>query len=297
MNLETKLKAIQQLKSEKYVGTSEAWSYLDRVSALYENPPIIAREINNKLIDKIYYPATSEKIIGLCDFLSNILNDLKNYSNTENVVNEDEKFDKCPLVDFRSLIFGRNKNRNPMILSEYLYPIFNNLQIPDIRNIHFGIYSIKFILDETKSNQETRRFFLDKANVDWDFICSQKNLRDMEKESEGTIYLQEMGISKRIERIKRDLVSNKIENRREILTDFIKGSISDASKTLHNYDYIKELILKKLERRTNLIDRFKKINFAPQQAIDNQERLVKDSEFILDLIESDKNFIKKYLKS
>ena len=48
-NLEGKLRAIQDLKSEKYVGTQEAWNYINRVSALYENPKIISEEINREL--------------------------------------------------------------------------------------------------------------------------------------------------------------------------------------------------------------------------------------------------------
>ncbi len=298
-NLELKLRAIQQLKSEKYIGTSEAGSYLERVSALYENSDLIPKLINRGLSREgvIYYPAAPEKILGLGDFLSESSNNFIFYNKVDVVVSEQEKLDKCPLFDFRHLILGKPNERNPELLAEYLYSIFKNLQEPDIKNIQFGVYSIKYVLNMSGSNKETIEFFLDKAETDWDYICSLENLRRIEKESERDIYFKEINIINRINRMKKDLVDNRLENRREILTDYIGSIINNTPKSDHNYYYLKKIALEQLEKRKELYDKLKDIHYSPEAVINRQKGLIEKSEFIIRALNYDENFVRRYLRS
>lgn len=76
-DLEAKLRAIQDLKAERYIGTQQAWQYLKAVESVYKNPKKISDEINDYLQKrlgegKVYYPATEERLIGLANILEEL---------------------------------------------------------------------------------------------------------------------------------------------------------------------------------------------------------------------------------
>jgi|WetSurMetagenome_2_1015567.scaffolds.fasta_scaffold45507_2 hypothetical protein len=71
-NLEGMLRAIQELKSEHYIGTKEAYKYLKESEHAYSNPSQIARIINARVSEKysLTFPATAEAISGLFRMMS-----------------------------------------------------------------------------------------------------------------------------------------------------------------------------------------------------------------------------------
>jgi hypothetical protein len=72
--LEGMLKAIQELKSEYYIGSEEAYSYLKNLQQTYELPQKVSDMTNNQLTKtfggNLTYLATPERIVGLENAIS-----------------------------------------------------------------------------------------------------------------------------------------------------------------------------------------------------------------------------------
>ncbi len=300
-NLKGKLRAIQELKAEKYIGTKEAWDYLDRVNALYENPKLAADSINKELEKQtlIYFRATPERIMGLGDFFDIVLTDFneielktnKNLSRSNGLMKLDSLYSDSPLTNYKYLICGENPFRNPKKLTEYLLPIFENVQIKHTTNRLFGIYAVNYTLNNFDLYEREINFFLEKANnINWDYLLSLENFRDMEKKLKREIFQEEIDITNRTERMYRDQVDNRLENRREILTDYI------IQNNIDSYDSLREDLKRIFQNRQKLIEELKILN--PHEIILNkQERLIKESKFLLIASAPERNFINKYLKS
>ncbi|MEK6873091.1 MAG: hypothetical protein AABW90_03720 [Nanoarchaeota archaeon] len=288
-NLECKLRAIQELKREKYIGTKEAWNYLDRVNALYENPKIIANSINENLSrdGEVYYKATPEIIMGFERPL-----DILPYGNLSS-----KDIGYLPLFCYYEYISGNSKNRNLEKIANYLYPIFKDVQRPDITNSLFGLSAIEYSLDNLNVHCEKKeKIFKKFVDYDWDYCFSSENLRNIEKELKLEIYFDEVSIVSRIERMERDLVDHRLENRREILCDYLSSLSRFYKENELDYASLREILLKRLENREKQLKRLGSIVIA-DVVKNNQEKLVDETKFLLTAIAPERNFIDKYLKS
>ena len=307
-DLEGKLLAIQDLKREKYIGTQEAWNYIERVNALYENPVKVADAINEKLEKKgiIYYKATPERIFGLCYTLYDLfINDLfPDYFNENhpyndhdyNLISEIRLFDNDLILSSFNL---RPLKRDTKELSDYLTPIFINVQYPDSTNQDFVDSTVQSLLKINISDKLKKAFLQNVNNQNWDYLLSKENLRKIERNEKGAIYFHEINIDSRINRFERDLVDYKLENRREVLADWI--DMYKEELKAEGFEYMIKYLKEQLQRRRETLGTTTKFTMTklsvPKSFIDKQISLIRGSEFILRCLSSEKRFVEKYLKS
>lgn len=293
-NLEGKLWAIQELKAQKYIGTKEAWNYLDRVSALYENPKIIAGSINEELIerDSVYYRATPERIMGLSEVFDDIFFSEDFYSPELN----------SEILFYDNYISGKTKERDPKKIANYLYPVFKDIQNPDTTDRDFGFYIIEYSLDKSDFSKKEKEDFYEKS-ITYDFYhaFSSENLRNIEKREELYIFFDELDIGKRIKRMHGDLVDHRLENRREILCDYLVsfnyGKVYLNGEELElNYENLREFLMNGLKNKKKRLEELKDIKSSLAEK-EYKERAVKETEFLLTAMAPEKNFINKYLRS
>lgn len=299
-DLEGKLLAIQDLKREKYIGTQEAWNYIERVNALYENPIKIANTINEELRKKgtIYYPATPERIVGLYHSLGDLLTDW--------IIDEDNPPDYVHNLSFEILqlndyLVGGQISRSWLgkdylkTFSNYLIPIFQDVQYHGSTNQDFVNSAVKLLLINAPDN--LKKTFFSKVNQNlnnWDYLLSKKNLREVEGLKKESIYFEEISIYSRVSRFEKDFVGHRLENRREILADWINKH-RDVLKT-EGFEYIIE---KKKERFQRLYKQLSTLtrSDAHTELLDKYISLIHGAEFILRCLASERRFAEKYLES
>ncbi|MEK6914873.1 MAG: hypothetical protein AABW83_04445 [Nanoarchaeota archaeon] len=304
-NLEGKLRAIQELKSEKYVGTQEAFNYIERISAFYDNPGIISEEINRELAKNgdIIYPATPQIILGLGDFLEKIVNEY-NIEIDDPYLENDYDVENSPIFEYDYLICGGQRlyksqeDRNPGELSKYLIEIFKEVQSTETSNQGFGVYVLYYSLEKFGSREDKMKSLLNKAlSADWDYIFSLENFRNIQKKLKNSIFSEEIRISDRIKRMKRDQVDHRLENRREILTDFIGDFIAykEEGKDI-SYDFLREFAKATLEESKRRYKRFIDLKVSPNM-IRDEEDIMEKRNFILTTLAPERNFVNRYLRN
>jgi|SRR3989338_2016435 len=284
-NLEGKLKAIQDLKSEHYIGTQASWKYLNRVIALYENPKKVSRAINVRVAEQrtVYYPASPERVLGLLDFLF------------LNLLREPKTLEDSPIFYYHQFLCGNGDKVNLEKLTDFLIPIFANVQEPDTSNDVFGNYALVYSLENLDCKERKRKFFMRKfTSVNWDYVFSLENLRKIERDLKMYIFYIEINIIDRIKLMERDQVDHRLENRREILADWIHLIRENNPKI--DYESLLEEVRSRYKMRQDRLKRLRDLN-AHDAIISNEIRLVKEYEFINRLIKSEKNFINRFLKS
>ena len=94
--------------------------------------------------------------------------------------------------------------------------------------------------------------------------------------------------------MERDQVDHRLENRREILADWIHLIRENNPKI--DYESLLEEVRSRYKMRQDRLKRLRDLN-AHDAIISNEIRLVKEYEFINRLIKSEKNFINRFLKS
>ena len=326
-SLEGKLRAIQELKAEKYVGTQEAWNYIQAVSDLYENPQKICDSINLDISKRgeLFYPATPSRIIGISDFYNEsciIYDNERNIKGLENDEEEDDNEDeedddieeyrdidnhvlKNPLFYYKEFLI-RNEYFDPDIelYKNYFMLIFNDLQYSEATNVNFINETIKKSLNDNPMSLEKELYLLKRLyNKDPDEILSDENLRNIERKIKREIYNSEIKIDKRIERMINDRVDHRLENRREILTDYISVVIENQDflskislDSPIDYQMIVQELKETLIRRTNNLNQIEELK-GPEYVVNLQKRLVEEAKFLLTVFAPERNFVKRFLEN
>ena len=132
------------------------------------------------------------------------------------------------------------------------------------------------------------------TSVNWDYVFSLENLRKIERDLKMYIFYIEINIIDRIKLMERDQVDHRLENRREILADWIHLIRENNPKI--DYESLLEEVRSRYKMRQDRLKRLRDLN-AHDAIISNEIRLVKEYEFINRLIKSEKNFINRFLKS
>jgi hypothetical protein len=302
-NLEGMLKEIQGLKSEKYIGTGEAWNYLKRVRALYENPQRVANAINEFLGSEAPYKATPERILGVCetyhDYIKKKVMKLApeiHGEATELYSVYNALFDLPQFQPFRDLVY--EENMGPFIDSlKFPFSVvnmgFSQGETDSARAEFFFGYGVMAAalreLEDTYSQESLDSVYEDVPVINWDYYTSGDYFKKIESDYRKHIYINEINISDRITRMQRDLVDHRLENRREIITDLIH------SEEFKSYEHMVAYVEWRLRMREKRLKELKYMNM-PDVVIDDRKKMFEEYVFIRRLVGSDKNFIQRYLK-
>lgn len=312
-SLEAKLRAIQDLKAERYIGTQEAWEYLKGIEALYENPKKVASIINQRLQkdfgSNLYYPANEERIFGIVEKLDELqckAYDLDDKFEREFRNIEDTLADEINKIIIESQEDIKKIKNNQLwqihfilepIPSEelskfidFVYPMFCEAQYPKVTDLEFGQQALELAFrDYPLSNKEAVMTIIrDQASIlNWHDALSRESMIKKREEYQRNILGADLSLKNRMGKIIRDKIDNKLERRREILTDFILEHrdqfddnsyegildyINGITKTLH-------IIKIKEYDSSNLMG---DINFYS---------------FIRDILVRERNFVERYLRS
>jgi len=309
--LERKLREIQDLKREKYIGTQQAWIYLKRLDSLYDNPVKIASAINDVLEqsgEKVLYRATPERIVGLGNaFVRLCQRVFLNVDENEIMESEDEKAE---------IVNGRLYLRNPLfrfaaIISEaheiddifedhedecsieymisYLSSKFLAAQIPGINDCTFGP-AITINAFEDFPLLELEREYLMKTipGVNWEYGLSKDNLRKVEREIKEGIFSDEISLSGRLDKMERDQVEHRLWNRREIASDLVK-QIGSVDKAISDYE-------ERIRKRQIGLKTLQEHN-APKIIIESEKRLLRRNRTYYHFIKSDEPYLRRLMEN
>lgn len=323
--LEGKLRAIQDLKAEHYIGTQQAWQYLKELTNIYELPKKIVGSINNEVSKRtnLIYPATLENLLGLYHALETIiikaskteLDELidsgiseysKEFENSEhNRVENVRRLKKNPVINLPDFIqdikfIVAYHNGQPIIpyyrpqqVIDYLVPIFENAQYPTTNNNSFGLEaSLEILKDYPLTTQERKVISFLLPQLDWNLVFSKESIRKAENGMRENAFYEKISIHDRIQRMIRDQVDHKLENRREILADYL----SLFTDTDTSYEEIAHLQRELLKERRKRYQELVSMEIAPELMIEETKRMIEVDKFILITL-ADKNFAIKFLKN
>jgi len=310
-NLEGKLRAIQDLKREKYVGTQTAWNYIKRVNNLYDNPEKVSKAINERLEEQgtVHYLATPEKIVGLGYYFPRFLvkANFENYDDSKGDTYEltvedeaDDKLGKTPLFSCIDLITDKRDDLNVEKLVDYLIPLFLDSQSKDMTNENFATKAIQYSDHIYGIDEAVRKeVFVKVSSSNWDQLLSVENYRTLESEIKRGIFFDEIKINSRIKLMINDQIDHRLEYRREILTDFIDSMINEeffGDSYEASYDGLRDYNLRYLRESRERLKEFIERN-DPKVIIDGEKSIIEKREFLLLIIAPERNFINKYLKN
>ena len=308
-NLEGKLKAIQELKREKYVGTQSAWNYIKGVTALYENPLRISKAINERLEEQgtVYYPASPERIVGLGYYLPRFFTKIELESSDQKEPDEFTEEDYAilyltdiPLFSCIELITDKKENRNIEKLVDYLFPLFLESQSESMTNLDFAIKAIQYPEEIHQINEVFRNAIYSKvSSSNWDNLFSLDNLRSLETKIKRDIFSYEILINDRVKLMMNDRVDHRLEYRREILTDTIDEFINCTffgESNVVSYDSLRDHYVRNLRESRKRLEKLECLN-TPDCIIKSEKLNIEKKEFILCIIAPEKNFIDRYLRS
>lgn len=296
-SLERKLREIQDLKKEKYVGTVQAWAHINSLFWISSYPGQISCAINHRLrtqLDRpsLRYEATPEKIVGLLNEFDEIIMDMDDLYPEQHVsdiflglplhnstAGYDYQGENIKYLRMETEQIEEGKKR----IKKSLTSIFLEANKQSMNNRQFGELALKFVFD----NHLFSNYIANRASkTDWDYVISKNNMSNIMRELRRSSYFSNINLYDRIEKIFRDQVDHRLENRREILTDFLAlHGFSSFEQALSSIEY-------GIGERKKLYEDEEDSIF-----INTQKNYLKYDRFIRHTLVSDRNFVKRYLKN
>jgi len=298
-NLKAKLKLIQDFKREKYIGTKNVFNYLKRVDSVDNNLKKIVENINNKSNTEI----TPQILLGFCDNLDSFLDNmflricrgLENYEASEEYFSNE--FYKIPFKNYRDLISRPLEDKKIGEISDCFVDMLNSYDSYEgEKNNKLGNHLVEKVLEKFAfDNQIKEEIYNFSDSADWDFIFSNGNTADIEHRIKKTVYFEEITVGDRLQDMKRDMVESNLENRREILCDWIYKT-SEENRGDLSYEDLLETISNYYNARSRHHNKLIEKN-APDFLIENSKKLIYEVEYLENALKLDKNFVKRYLSN
>jgi len=315
--LEKRLRVIQDLKNEYYIGTLDTLRFLRNAKKIYEKPKEVSNYINRRLIDSGVlnsYPATPERIVGLCRMFSeaseeanlsrdetNSLSEFKDFfemiETRNNIINEIDNTPSWEYFCFSNEFFEKNCPEN----KEYsLLPYFYEANKNKINSDEaFKKEVINYIKNEEDNDGEiyvpekfNEVYLKNLMDRDWKKELSKAKLIDTEKRILKQEKVHSLNGGKILEKIMRDQVDHRIEYRRMILCKWLEDEgIRDYEEAICK---IEGTWKKRLAMLKELRSDFIAGSFRTKGELKNS---IRESKFIRHLLGSDKNFTEKVLRN
>ena len=312
--LEGKLRAIKDLKSKSYIGTKDAWEILDRVERILENPKIIAEKVNEGVseLTNITYPATPERVLGF----NSIMWKLESYMPCayeeidEGLIDRISWFEKKVTgANFVSEYFYLDVDKAVEILHPYFLSA-NKGQIrsdKDFGDVVRDVISHKAVELKREGYGEYSQYadtfdnymlnvsiFFDKSDVTTHLLSkdnSEKDHRKHLRNAESGVPLWYI-----IDRLVKDQVEHKFEYRRSIVVKFLEENSSGLKFLKENSCEVNYEDVMKWAK--DLLKDYQKEAEEPKEYDkETASRMAKRYEYIVHVLASDKNFIKRFLSS
>lgn len=326
-SLEGKLRAIQELKAERYIGTQEAWEYIKAAERIYTNPQKVRNEIEAFLEERlgrknIHYTATEERVVGTVGILNALF---------EKIEEKEEKFAGYSGIDFFSEYQEKVQNpfakaRGHMDWEEMVH------EKSCLRLVNYGAYGFMTLEDNNMlkgiSNKLKGIFYKAQYNS-MDDKKFMKILLNVAEEDECIIFPEiaktvisrvvegmaelplELHLSKeslkkqrdlardyasskmsfkdRVKRVKRDKVDHRLEIRREIILDCL------IYYNYGSYEEALESIRRKIKRGHERREILKESK-TPEKIIEFEQESIERNKYLLTCLASERNFIERILR-
>ena len=309
-DLEAKLRAIQDLKAERYIGTQEAFGYINRAAALYDNPNKMAKAINQYLgrkleREQLYYPATAERVVGLMKLFDELSEELEEEKQDDEtlggiILSETDYFflSECDTETLFEYKEGRVKE-----LFNYLKEVFENAQLEGMDDKEFGEQLAKEFIKKFPLGTDRIRELLyhETEQIDWNYLFSKDNLRKVRAEYLFRTEAAELDVETRTKRILKDQVENRIERKKEIVMAYLTQrrftSYHDAISTVKRLLEKSEKRLKGLENK-KFLEGYELLWLMsdPKSVIERFKDSYAHLRFVLSCLASEKSFAVKYLQ-
>ncbi len=310
MGLERKLRAIQDLKANHYIGTAQAWDYMKLTEALYENPRKVSDDINKAVSSRqrLVFPANPARIVLLGEFFQQAFDEIADSVQELNLDEDpywepghslsektDYRSEKLfhPLVNFEILLFPMvtYSCAQPERYSQYLIPIFQRTQVND--PTEEGL--VNEVFEDLKQNDLLHPVELEKlpliiSKTDFSRFFTEGALRNYEKMMGMSIQIGTLKLKDRFERMERDRIDHRLENRRELVTEYVDSRLAQVGELSFEeiVDELKKVIGK---------DQLKLDIYAAFISPVGPSRTLHFQKALLGFLNSDRNFVRRYLKN
>jgi len=326
-SLERRLEIIKDLKRDNYVGTQEAHTYLKQMQSLENILQIIPRDINNYLErtlepSKVYHRATPENILGLANILAGVTFEadyLEAKQDDENM--EEEIFSenglsperKEPPIDYggnwlRSFSHtARHLYSNYPKIIEFLKPVFQKAQLKvelpdgktkkDFQNTVLTALAITAYNRGFQPLSEIRKSSTEDTfkKINFGYAFSKEISNGILDKIKIDTFQNNMDIWSKVNRMKRDQVDHRIENRREIATDVLQFCKNSYENSVNFAKYVIEV----KEDQVRTIRELRKCMGEEYDVIGEEKKLIhiKDAQFVLHCLTSNEPFLRRYLEN
>lgn len=303
--LEGMLRAVQEIKSEYYVGSLEAYGRIKQAQASEENPAIAANYINDsvqKRFSETTYLATPARVTGI----ENALRKAGDYASKPFLDGDLQEFPQFYLEDnFKEFeIFGMNfsVHDSPKESAKMLLPYFIDANANQIRdNQDFGSYFAFHLLDSyRKTRMNISRGLLRKCDEWIGRIMDYFQHVELDREMSKGVYSERLRntlsydlsptLGTIIDRVLNDKVDHRLEYRRQIVAKYLRDTNPNSwEEAIANVNH---WLARREERARKNLD-----YNAPAIIIKNDERIIKQSKFLRHVLGSEKNFVTRFLRS
>jgi hypothetical protein len=307
-------KIVQEIKKDRYVGTKEAFEFIKEIERINNNPKKLALEINDNLAKKeipIYYKATPENVVGLGTYVQKVIRKIKvDFKDLDFNDDDDEKRDskkeEIPLSDFSWNLYQKEKEKSSKSSYNDLKNCFINLfersQKKGMDNKRFASESIEEILEDYPiSYLNKMRYFEMTDEQNWEELFGKENyLNYLQDEKQNSLCVN-LYISKRINRLFRDQVSNKSKYQRELVNDFINEHLTSEESEKLSYESLRKHIKKTINNGKRLLKKLDSLNSQTYlQDIKNRKEEQQNSlnrrTYLLNILGREKNFVERKIK-
>ncbi len=313
MDIKTRLKKLEESMPDfdsRFCNETKAIEALDNIEKISRNPVRIAGLVNRRLerhFDEISYPATPERVSGLVYALTHP----DNYEGRLFTHLPDEILSILEKNRDRELgIFSLNYTgikTSPVLVSRsVVYPYFSHANYRGITtDLEFG----ESVSDYFKSfSKKIRRRFnlrdLKAADTwvkkmqkvftrtDWKDVLSME--RYLQSQNEDIEFELALGLSEAdiVEKIFQFGYENQPDYRRYALARWIQIVYKKGVRT---YDDSLQYAVDSLQERQGRLFRLRELS-APKFVVDDNERLVKSAEFIMEVLPEYRGFVEGIIK-
>lgn len=327
--LEKMLDAVKDVKSQFYVGTFEAWTAIRAMEMAYSGPLLIAQGINDRLSPReITYQATPERVYGVYDILEEARRRIVERANYEEVAEILEQ--RCASCVVSNFFLGEIDESRIQKAIKFYHPFFaaaNNAGIDTDAEFPFIIATTwREVYKEVRDTLE-----IDQRNDCDDYVetCAEEISRASLVDSamarkeltEGYIGAVKMILQNQLSRIaivkrlQRDRYDKRLEYRRALLAKVLTEKHSDSQEAnlmelvfginakyagiKRDWAYYIQNYYRKIQERKKEISELGSLQADDTKRLHRTDKLLEEIEtdqFILEIINQEKNWIERFLK-
>lgn len=304
--LERMLRAVQDIKTEYYVGTKEAYNTIKKLQEVREGPIKTAGYINRSLNRKFENPsylATPERVGGI----EGVLFEAANYASQQFLNNEAElcpeyhlqNFDFFKVFRIESDVDDKPENSAILLIPYFIQANKINAEEDSLFGIVFQDYLLKKYKEvrwriEEKMQPACDTYMLRGLHyledTDWNNLLSEQSFNIREREIAKYIMASKISTGKILDRMLNDRIDHRLEYRRQVLCKWLRDcGFKDYEEAFSSNQEL-------LKMREERLQKFTAGNCTKNMIYD-VKRLVRISKFLRHLLGSEKNFVKKFLKN